>query len=146
MSLWVMNLINNELVHFGAFRLVMNLITALQRQAMANSFKAFTRHCPIIVVKRALMNIIKCCFLVVLTSPYSALLVISHCTLHRKDSLCALAHWLCISRKGGTGGGGWSHQQDAEHTVPARLGFEKAMVGTGRATPCPDYMDRLRKH
>ena len=30
--------------------------------------------------------------------------------------------------------------------VTARLGFEKAMVGTGRATPRPDYMDRLRKH
>ena len=30
--------------------------------------------------------------------------------------------------------------------VAARLGFEKAMVGTGRATPCPDCMDRLRKH
>ena len=30
--------------------------------------------------------------------------------------------------------------------VPARLGFEKAMIGTGRATPRPDYMDRFRKH
>ena len=30
------------------------------------------------------------------------------------------------------------------HMVGARLGFEKAMVGTGRATPCPDCMDRLR--
>ena len=27
-----------------------------------------------------------------------------------------------------------------------RLGFEKAMVGTGRATPHSDCMDRLRKH
>ena len=26
------------------------------------------------------------------------------------------------------------------------LGFEKAMVGTRKATPCPDHMDRLRKH
>ena len=32
------------------------------------------------------------------------------------------------------------------HMVAARLGFEKAMVGTGRATPRPDCMDRLRKH
>ena len=32
------------------------------------------------------------------------------------------------------------------HMVAARLGFEKAMVGTGRANPCPDCMDRLRKH
>ena len=37
---------------------------------MANSvFKAFTQHCQIIVVNRALMNIIKCCFVGVLTSP-----------------------------------------------------------------------------
>jgi len=32
------------------------------------------------------------------------------------------------------------------HVVAARLGFQKAMVGTGRATPRPDCMDRLRKH
>ena len=30
--------------------------------------------------------------------------------------------------------------------VAARLGFEKAMVGTWRSTPRPDCMDRLRKH
>ena len=30
--------------------------------------------------------------------------------------------------------------------VAARLGFQKAMVCTGRATPHPDCMDRLRKH
>ena len=29
--------------------------------------------------------------------------------------------------------------------VAARLGFEKAMVGTRKATPRPDCMDRLRK-
>ena len=66
--------------------------------------------------------------------------------LRRKDSLCVLACWFCISRKGGRGGGGWGHPQGAVHMVAARLGFEKAMVGTGRATPCPDCMDRLRKH
>ena len=32
------------------------------------------------------------------------------------------------------------------HMVAARLGFEKAMAGTGRATSHPDCMDRLRKH
>ena len=32
------------------------------------------------------------------------------------------------------------------HMVAARLGFEKAMVSTGRATPRPNCMDRLRKH
>ena len=30
--------------------------------------------------------------------------------------------------------------------VAARLGFEKAMVGTRWATPHSDCMDRLRKH
>ena len=30
--------------------------------------------------------------------------------------------------------------------VAARLGFERAMVGTEWATSCPDCMDRLRKH
>ena len=34
----------------------------------------------------------------------------------------------------------------AVHMVAARLGFEKAMVGTRRANPRPDCMDRLRKH
>ena len=32
------------------------------------------------------------------------------------------------------------------HMVAARLSFEKAMVGTWRATPRSDCMDRLRKH
>ena len=32
------------------------------------------------------------------------------------------------------------------HMVAARLGLEMAMVGIWRATPCPDCMDRLRKH
>ena len=43
-------------------------------------------------------------------------------------------------------GGGWDHPQGAVHMVAARLGFEKAKVGTGRAIPRPDCMDRLRKH
>ena len=34
----------------------------------------------------------------------------------------------------------------AVHMVAARLGFQKAMVGAGRANPRPDCMDRLRKH
>ena len=32
------------------------------------------------------------------------------------------------------------------HMVAARLGFERAMVGTGWAASHPDRMDRLRKH
>ena len=54
--------------------------------------------------------------------------------------------WFCVSRKGGKGGGGWDHSQGAVHMVAVRLGLEKAVIGTGRATPCPDCMDRLRKH
>ena len=30
----------------------------------------------------------------------------------------------CISRKGGIGGGGWSHPQGDMHMVAARLGFK----------------------
>ena len=56
---------------------------------------------------------------------------IGYITLRRKDSLCVPAHWFCVSRKGGTGGGGGGHPQGAVHMVAARLGFEKAMVGTG---------------
>ena len=56
------------------------------------------------------------------------------------------ACWFCVSRKGGTGGGGWDHSQGAVYMVAATLCPEKAMVGTGRATPCPDCMERLRKH
>ena len=55
----------------------------------------------------------------------------------------------CISRKGGTGEGALGHPQGDMHMVaarPARLGCERAMVGTGWATSHPDCMDRLRKH
>ena len=65
-----------------------------------------------------------------------ALVVTSHCALRRKDSLCALVCWFCVSRKGGIGGGWWGHPQGAMHMVAARLGFEKAVVGT-RGPPMP---------
>jgi len=66
--------------------------------------------------------------------------------MHRQGSLCTLACGFCISRKGGTGKGEWGHPQGAVHMVAARLGCERAMVGTGWATSCPDCMDKLRKH
>jgi len=68
--------------------------------------------------------------------PYSALLIISQCALHRKYSLCTLARRFCVSRKGGTGGGGGGgrHQQGDMHMVAARLGFERGMVSTRWAT------------
>ena len=52
---------------------------------------------------------------------------------------------LRVSRKGGTGGGGWGHPQGDMHMVAARLGCQSAMVGTGWANSCPGCMDRLRK-
>ena len=33
----------------------------------------------------------------------------------------------CVSRKGGTGGGGWGHPQGGMHMVAARLGCQSAM-------------------
>ena len=38
------------------------------------------------------------------------------------------------------------YPQGAVHMLAARLGCERAMVGTGWATSHPDCMDRLRKH
>ena len=55
----------------------------------------------------------------------------------------ALVHTFRISRKGGTGGGGW---QGSMHMVAARLGCQRAVVGTGWANSCPGCMDRFRKH
>ena len=43
----------------------------------------------------------------------------AYCILCRKDSLCVLTHRFCVSRKGGTGGGGWGHPQGAMHMVAA---------------------------
>ena len=48
-----------------------------------------------------------------------------------------------ISRKGGTGGGGWGHLQGDMHMVVARLSCQSAMVGTMWANSCPGCMDRL---
>ena len=49
-----------------------------------------------------------------LNPAYSAILVSSH-TAHcaQKCRLCTLVHGFCISRKGGTGGGGWDYLQGA---------------------------------
>ena len=37
--------------------------------------------------------------------------------MRRKDSLCALACWFCVSRKCGTGGGGRGHQHGDLHML-----------------------------
>ena len=80
----------------------------------------------------------------VLVYTYSALLVTSHCTLHKKDTLDLhmLAHRFCFSRirVHGTGGGGWGHPQGDMHMVAARLGCEShGRVGHSS----PDCIDRL---
>ena len=50
-----------------------------------------------------------------------------------------------MSRKGGTGGGGWGHLQGAVHMAAGRLGCKSNMVSIGLANSCPGCMSRLRK-
>ena len=57
-----------------------------------------------------------------------------------------LAHWFCISRKGGTGGGGWGHLQGGVHMAAARFGCKRGIAGTGWGNSCPGCVNRLRKH
>jgi len=40
---------------------------------------------------------------------------------------------LCVSRKGGTGGGGWVHPKGANSMAVSELIFRSDLVGTGRA-------------
>ena len=56
-----------------------------------------------------------------------------------------LARRFCVSRKGGTGGGGWGHPQGAMYMMIVRLGCKSNMVGTGLANSRPGCMSRLRK-
>ena len=39
----------------------------------------------------------------------------------------------CVSRKGGTGGGGWVHPKGANSMAESGLVFRSDLVGTGRA-------------
>ena len=39
-------------------------------------------------------------------------------------------HGFCVSRKGGTGGGGWVHLQGDMHMVAVVAGCRNALVGT----------------
>ena len=64
----------------------------------------------------------------------------------RKDSLCALSRWFCVSRKGGTGGGGWEYPQDDLHMVAVVAVCRNALVGTGWSNSCLVCTNRLRKH
>jgi len=38
----------------------------------------------------------------------------------------------CVSRKGGTGGGGWVHLKDVNSMAASGLIFRSDLVGTGR--------------
>ena len=62
--------------------------------------------------------------------------------VRRKDSLCALARWFCVSRKGGTGGGG----QGDLHMVAVVAVCRNALVGTGWSNSCLVCTNRLRKY
>ena len=53
-----------------------------------------------------------------------------------------LARWFCVSRKGGTGGGGWGDL----HMVAVVAVCRNALVGTGWSNSCLVCTNRLRKH
>ena len=57
-------------------------------------------------------------------------------------------HWWAgsVSRKGGTGGGGWGYPQGAVQMGLTRFGCEKVMVWTRWATSQPECLDRLTKN
>jgi len=58
---------------------------------------------------------------------------IHHEAFSFKTSLPALGLRFCVSRKGGTGGGGWVHLKDANSMATSGLVFRSNLVGTGRA-------------
>ena len=70
--------------------------------------------------------------------PYSALLVTSFCVLH-------LLLWFCVSKRSGTGGGGWCHTVGALHMAAVRLGFKGALGGTRWVNSHIGCMNRIRK-
>ena len=75
---------------------------------------------------------------------YSALLVTSHCALHRKIvSVHLRVGSVSAERVGQVEVGGVTHRVTCTWWLLG-AGFEKAMVGTRSATSHPDCMDRLR--
>ena len=68
-------------------------------------------------------------------------------TVHCAENIVSAhrcAGTLCVSRKGGTGGGGWDHTQGAVHMAAAWLSCKTTMVGTKWANSCPGCMNRPR--
>ena len=55
-----------------------------------------------------------------------------------------LVHKLCVSKKGGTGGGGCCHLQGDMHMVAVVAGCQRAMVWAGWANSHPGCMDRTQ--
>jgi len=50
----------------------------------------------------------------------------------------------CVSRKGGTGGGGWVHPSGANRMATSWLVFRSDLVGTGRAISVLFGINRVR--
>jgi len=50
----------------------------------------------------------------------------------------------CVSRKGGTGGGGWMHPKGANSMAASGLIFRNDLVGTGRAISILFTIDGVR--
>ena len=70
-----------------------------------------------------------------------------HHTAHCAEKIVSVRCMGCASaERVGQGEVGGVIQRVMLHMVAARLCFERAMVGTGWATPCPDCMARLREH
>ena len=53
---------------------------------------------------------------------------LAHCA---EKIVCALACWFCVSRMGGTGGGGWGHPQGDLHMLAVVAVCRNVLVGTG---------------
>jgi len=50
----------------------------------------------------------------------------------------------CVSRKGGTGGGGWVHPKGGNSMAASRLVFRSDLVGTGRMSVNADISTLLK--
>ena len=78
---------------------------------------------------------------------YSAILVSSH-TAHcaQKCRLCTLAHRFCISKNGGTGGGGCGYLQCAMSWKLLSFAVKGGMVCAGWANSHAGCLSKIRKN
>ena len=56
----------------------------------------------------------------------------------------SLGDRFCVSRKGGTGGGGLDAPKGCKHMAMSGLRGRKVLVGTGRAISIPFGINRVR--